>query len=204
MPLFYQRSINHSTKIGVWHIAESENFFLQKVPLSNIITHSHKRLQHLAGRYLLQQLVPGFPYHLIEIADTRKPFLQNELYHFSIAHCGDYAAVIISNDIRVGVDIEMTSIKVEKIKHKFLNHQELALHTEASKKLLTLFWCVKEAVYKWHGNGEVDFRKHMNITGKVIGEDAGSVACEFLKEQHAFLLVDYVFFGEICLAWVVQ
>ena len=121
MPLFYQHTINYAVKIGVWHISEPENFFLDKVPLPNIITHWHKRLQHLAGRYLLQELYPGFPYHLIEIADTRKPFLANEKYHFSISHCGDYAAVIISKVKRVGVDIELAAAKIERIKYKFLN-----------------------------------------------------------------------------------
>ncbi|MEO6454267.1 MAG: 4-phosphopantetheinyl transferase, partial [Ginsengibacter sp.] len=91
MPLFYQHTINDATKISIWHIVETEDFFLNKVPLPGIVTHWHKRLQHLAGRYLLQELCPGFPYHLIEIAGTRKPFLANEKYHFSISHCGDYA-----------------------------------------------------------------------------------------------------------------
>ncbi len=116
MPLFYDK-INGNAKIAIWHIAEEKNFFLQKVPLQREITHPHKQLQHLAGRYLLQHLYPDFPYHLIEIADTRKPFLPNEGYHFSISHCGDYAAVIVSKDHRVGIDIELVPPKVEKIKH---------------------------------------------------------------------------------------
>ena len=47
-----------------------------------------KRLQHLAGRYLLYALFDDFPLEEIVIADTRKPFLENEKYHFSISHCG--------------------------------------------------------------------------------------------------------------------
>ncbi|HEV8081101.1 MAG TPA: 4-phosphopantetheinyl transferase, partial [Chitinophagaceae bacterium] len=92
MPVLYEH-INDFAKIAIWHIAEEKKFFLQKVPLQREITHPHKQLQHLAGRYLLQHLYPDFPYHLIEIADTRKPFLPDEEYHFSISHCGDYAAV---------------------------------------------------------------------------------------------------------------
>src|SRR5438270_10925403 len=103
MPMFYQHTINDTTKLGLWHIAETESFFLQKVPLKRDITHWLKRLQHLAGRYLLQELFPGFPHHLIEIADTRKPFLPNEEYHFSISHCGEYAAAIVSKHDRVGI-----------------------------------------------------------------------------------------------------
>lgn len=203
MPLFYQHTINGATKIGVWHIAETEKFFLNKVPLSNVITHPHKRLQHLAGRYLLQELFPDFPYHLIEIADTRKPFLSSEKYHFSISHCGDYAAVIISTGSRVGIDIELATLKIERIKYKFLNQNEFDLYPSADKKLLTLFWSVKEAVYKWYGNGEIDFKKHINITQANIHSNSGIVLCEFLKKEIILLTINYIFFNEMCLAWVI-
>ena len=73
MALFYQHNINESTKLGIWKIEEPEEFFLAEVPLNRAITHPHKRLQHLAGRYLLKYLFPDFPYTEIVIADTRKP-----------------------------------------------------------------------------------------------------------------------------------
>src|SRR5688572_33506351 len=84
MPLFYQQAVDSETKLAIWKIEEEEQFFLDHVPLQREITHPHKRLQHLAGRYLLQFLFPDFPIRLIQIADTRKPFLEDEAYHFSI------------------------------------------------------------------------------------------------------------------------
>jgi len=69
---------------------------LEKVPLQNNITHPHKRLQHLAGRLVLSELYEDFPIKLIQIADTKKPFLPDEAFHFSISHCGEYAAAIVS------------------------------------------------------------------------------------------------------------
>ncbi len=98
MPLFYQHNINQTAKLAVWNITEPEDFFLKKVRLQKEIHHPHKRLQHLAGRYLLQLLNPGFPLHLIEIADSNKPLLANEEFHFSISHCGDFAAAIVSEN----------------------------------------------------------------------------------------------------------
>ena len=96
MPVFFQQQINENTRLGIWKIEETEDFFKGNVPLHRDVTHPHKRLQHLAGRFLLQFLFPGFPYELIQIADTRKPFLPGEEFHFSISHCGDYAAAIVS------------------------------------------------------------------------------------------------------------
>ena len=203
MPVFYEH-INDFAKIAIWHIAEEKKFFLEKVPLQREITHPHKQLQHLAGRYLLQHLYPDFPYHLIEIADTRKPFLPNEEYHFSISHCGDYAAVIVSKDHRVGIDIELVTPKVEKIKHKFLNEEEFKMLDVnlVNGNLLTLLWSCKEAVFKWYGSGGVDFREAINIKPFVFA-DKGTINCDFLKDEKISLQLEYKFFDGLCLAWVI-
>src|ERR1700716_2841442 len=157
MPIFFQHMIDAETRFGIWKIEETEQFFLSNVPIQPQVSHPHKRLQHLAGRLLLRFLYPAFPYELIRIADTRKPFLANEEFHFSISHCGDYAAAIVSKSKRVGIDIEIPSPKVERIKNKFLSQHELdkfnnTLPTTDSR-LLTLLWSAKEAVFKWYGDG---------------------------------------------------
>ncbi|MES1219401.1 MAG: 4-phosphopantetheinyl transferase, partial [Bacteroidota bacterium] len=124
MPVFFQHQINDTTRLGIWKIEETEEFFKNNVPQHRDVTHPRKRLQHLAGRFLLQFLAPDFPYELIQIAETRKPFLPNDMYHFSISHCGDYAAAIVSKDKRVGIDIEIPKQKIERISEKFLSQEE--------------------------------------------------------------------------------
>lgn len=209
MPVFYEH-INGFTKIAIWRIAEEKNFFLEKVPLQREITHPHKQLQHLAGRYLLQYLYPDFPFHLIEIAPDssrdRKPFLPNEAYHFSISHCGDYAAVIISKNNRVGIDIELVTEKVERIKHKFLNAEELnnIQHSTLDTQQLTLLWCCKEAVFKWYGNREVDFKNNIHLHLKNIDLNSGKIDCDFIKEEKTCLHLQFKFFDGLCLAWVIS
>ena len=133
MPIFYQQDIDEDTRLGIWKIEEEETFFLQSVVPQREVSHPHKKLQHLAGRYLLRALFPDFPTSLIRVADTRKPFLENEAYHFSISHCDDYAAAIVSRKDRVGVDIEVFNDKVERIKNKFLHREELAFAQEPGK-----------------------------------------------------------------------
>ena len=165
MPVFFQHQINENTRLGVWKIEESEAFFKGNVPLHRHVTHPHKRLQHLAGRFLLQFLFPDFPYELVQIADTNKPYLPDEQYHFSISHCGDYAAAIVSRDKRVGIDVELTTNKIVKIKDKYLSQEEQHLFNTESLTtdyhLLTLLWSAKESVFKWYGQGNVDFKKHI-------------------------------------------
>jgi phosphopantetheinyl transferase len=209
MPIFFQQDIDEHTKMGIWKIEEGEEFFLEKVVPQREVSHPHKNLQHLAGRYLLKYLFPDFPTELILIADTRKPFLEDEAYHFSISHCGDYAAAIVSRVNRVGVDIEFVSDKVGRIRHKFISDEEKVLFTKTALlndhelKGVTLVWSSKEAVFKWFGLGKVDFKKHIeikNITENSLNKYETIVL--FKKNGDLYLDLHSILFDNLCLSFV--
>lgn len=205
MPLVYQQNINAFTKLGVWHIHEEENFFLEHVPLHKEISHPHKRLQHLAGRILLRELFEDFPLKLIQIADTRKPFLEDEAYHFSISHCGEYAAAIVSKKNRVGVDIEIPRQKILNIGYKYLDEHELTMFRNMDADpvyLYTMAWSVKEALFKWYGTGNVDFKDHMHISECRLKDNEFIAYCSFRKNQPIDLKVHGLFFNGNCLTWL--
>ena len=206
MPIFFQQQINDTTRLGIWKIEETEEFFRSNVPQHRDVTHPHKRLQHLAGRFLLQYLFPDFPYELIQIADTRKPFLPDEQYHFSISHCGDYASAVVSKDSRVGIDIEIPTEKISRIMYKFLSAKEHELfHLIQPDKdripFSTLLWSAKESVFKWYGNGGVDFRREIQL--KKQHEGAETID-SFFSKNNTELTVHYRQFEHLVLAWVVS
>lgn len=202
MPIFYQQNIDDSTKLGIWKIEEDEDFFLDHVPLQREITHPHKRLQHLAGRFLLKYLFPAFPVKLIKVADTRKPFLEDEAYHFSISHCDDYAAAIVSKKGRVGVDVEIPSFKIDRIKNKFLSEEEFSiLNPQFSITQLTLMWCCKEAVFKWWSYGGVDFSEKIRLQPFEL-QPTGNLSVQFFLGDQTNLNLHYKIFDKFCLAWL--
>jgi phosphopantetheinyl transferase len=209
MPVFFQHQINDTTRLGIWKIEETEEFFKRNVPQHRNVTHPHKRLQHLAGRFLLQFLFPDFPYELIQIADTRKPFLPDEQYHFSISHCGDYAAAIVSRDKRVGIDIEIPVARIAEIMYKFLTAKEHGIFNlipgsgspsaANTYQLPTLLWSAKESVFKWYADGGVDFRKQIQLLKQ--NEATETIDCFFSKNQ-TDLTIHYRQFSQMMLAWV--
>ncbi len=202
MPVFFQQQINEDTRIGVWKIEETEDFFKRNVPQHRAVTHPHKRLQHLAGRFLLQFMFPDFPYELIQIADTRKPYLPGEQYHFSISHCGDYAAAIVSRTGRVGIDIEIPVQKIAAIRDKFLSNDEKQVFQvkDGDFDTMTLLWSCKEAVFKWYGDGRVDFKG--NILLKEYNDERNSINCSFTKTNEE-LNIRFHRFEQLVLSWVV-
>jgi phosphopantetheinyl transferase len=204
--LFYQQNINELTRLAIWELTEQEDFFAASVSIQNHVTHPHKRLQHLGGRYLLPYLFPDFPSSSIAIADTRKPFLPDEQYHFSISHSGNYAAAIVSSEERVGIDLELYTERVQRIKHKFLHHSELAfvnsIIEEKHTQLLTLLWSAKEAMFKWWGNGDVDFSEVLRIDPFLLQQE-GIIHARFEKGKTIIPLeLHYRLMEKMCLVWV--
>lgn len=203
VPVFFQQQINEFTRLGVWKIEETEEFFRGNVPQHRDVTHPHKRLQHLAGRFLLQYLYPDFPYEQILLADTRKPYLADERYHFSISHCGDYAAAIVSSRFRVGIDVEIPAEKILRVRDKFLSAGEKVIMNSVKDRdhILhdTLLWSCKEAVFKWFGNGGVDFREDIRLYGH--NGELETLACDFGR-TNSHLDLHYRLFDGLVLAWV--
>ncbi len=76
--------------------------------------------------------------------------MPNDVYHFSISHCGNFAAAIVSRNNRSGVDIEIPAAKVARVMHKFLHqaekqqleewqaHAKIQISDEAYLRMLTL------------------------------------------------------------------
>jgi 4'-phosphopantetheinyl transferase EntD len=210
MPLFYQHNINESTKLAIWQITEEEDFFLLKVPLKRDVSHVQKRLQHLAGRYLLVQLFQDFPLQEILIADTKKPYLVGEKYHFSISHFGTFAAAIVSSTQRVGVDVEKVSPTIERIRNKFLSPHESVIAFDGIEKSghrlrqLTLLWSAKESIFKWYSLGGVNFKEHIRWTEPyfVRSGEFGQLSFSFEKNEPIPLSVYYITFDDLVLTFV--
>ena len=205
MPIFFQQDIDQDTKLGVWKIEEGEDFFLASVRPQRNVSHPHKKLQHLAGRYLLKFLFPDFPLSLILIADTKKPYLENEAYHFSISHCGDFAAAVVSKTKRVGVDIEIPTEKIIRIAHKFLHPSERLIIDNWNgdkKELLTLFWSSKEAMFKWWGKGNIDFSEMLRLSGGIL-QNQGFLSGNFIKnEVNVSFPIAFKIFSQLVLTWL--
>jgi len=148
---------------AIWKIEEEEVFFTAATGIESTIKNDKKRIEHLAGRYLLRHIEEDFPIHTIAKDKHDKPRVDDNQYRFSISHSWPYVAVVIDQLSETGIDIQTWHPRIEQIQHKFLSAEEQALF-QNDIKLLTLAWCAKEAVYKWNGKRGVDFIADLPIT----------------------------------------
>ncbi len=200
MPFIHTIQINTDTKVGIWEISEPESYFLKYVSEQKAVKHPYKRLQHLAGRRLLKLLEPGFPTDGVQLNHCGKPYLPGTGLQFSISHSENYAAVIVSRSQRVGIDVEKIAPKLLRVAPKFMNEEELAF-AGSDLIALALCWSAKEAVYKWYGNNDVTFRKHIHLK-PFHAEKAGVIPCIFTKGERAALQLHYKVGREFVLVWL--
>jgi phosphopantetheinyl transferase len=193
-------------KLGVWKIEEQMSFFADQIPFQSGATHSSRQIQQFATRYLLNILHKDFPFSAIEMNESGKPSIQNNLLQFNLSHTHNLAAAILSNTKSVGIDAEKINSRVLKIQHKFINEVE-AISLEGKEEnekisILTKYWTIKEAVYKWWGNGNVDFAKDICIQSNV--QEEGVVKVNFEKQNGIALEVNCFQLDEHWITYVVQ
>ncbi|HRO42609.1 MAG TPA: 4'-phosphopantetheinyl transferase superfamily protein [Flavipsychrobacter sp.] len=162
MPLYREWSSDPFSLAAIWEIAEPESFFIERTGLTIDIKSEKRRLEHLAGRFLLKHLKEDFPVLSIAPDEYDKPRLNNNQYYFSISHSFPYVAAVVSPSVECGIDIQVWHQRMESLQHKFLSDTEQQFFKN-DPQLITLAWCAKEAVYKWQGRRGVDFIEHLPI-----------------------------------------
>lgn len=136
-------------------IENSVNFKAYEPEFSQI--HSEKRRKEfLVPRILLEQIST----EKIAYDSNGKPFLLNSTKKISISHSLHFFAVIVS-DFEVGIDIEYSHHRYEKIKHKYLSDKEASM--DIMVKNLDLAWSAKETVYKIVGREAANFKDDLEI-----------------------------------------
>lgn len=178
--------------VGIWKIEEDESFFEGKINFKPKATNSSKRIQQYASRLILDKLSPGFPVNEIIIENGGKPNLLAHPIQFNVSHTYEYAAAIVCNEKQVGIDIEKIDARVCRVMKKFLNTDELqaieALSEIEKISMLTLYWSIKETVYKWWGLGSVDFADHIRIQSTHLSNE-GIMEVMFFRDITTLLKV---------------
>lgn len=199
MPVVFNKNIEEQTILSVWKIEETEESLLNGLQLKShelefiSSLNSGKRLLHwLSTRLLLRRMLNTADYIDCRMDEHGKPYLVNADYEISLSHSFDYAAVMISKDKKVGVDIELIKDKIKKIQRKFLTDLELSQLKDEDKTLaLYICWCAKEAIYKWNGRKGLEFKKHIHIYPFETADEGVIKARVQLPDGPAELLVEY-------------
>jgi 4'-phosphopantetheinyl transferase len=149
MPLMSVEEVVKGVRLGLWNITESVDEFLLQGSSTSLyrqaIIDSYRavgrRREALAVRSLIDVMV-GDDVGLLH-EKSGKPYLSNGM-NISISHTKGCAAVVISRERVVAVDVECLDGRVTNVAGKMLRPDENA---DTLTELL-LHWCAKETLYK--------------------------------------------------------
>lgn len=204
MPLYKTITVDTYTKVLIWKIEESFEELHKTIVLTK---HCQERLNgmrskihqrgFLSVRHLLAEL--GYTDFDLFYDTTGKPYLKDG-NHISITHSFNFSAIIVSDSIPVGIDIEKQRDKILRIAHKFTPLQEyktIANH-EALIRKITIVWGGKEAIYKVFGAKGLSFLKHIDIDNFSMETTQTKGTVYFGKETTTYTLDFLEFEGFTC------
>ena len=195
MPFLKEFIINDKTKIKLWKVMvgelnteelNSDEKNLLKLKKNNIL-----REQFLATRKVLALENSDYK---ITYNNNGKPSL-NSKYNISISHSHEIAAVAISDNSKIGLDVQLKESKIFNIQNKFLNKYEKSnIGDDPTVDILTMVWTSKESIYKALGLKGISFSKNIKID-KVIEKDKTGIGyyingTEKVKFDLKFFYVD--------------
>jgi 4'-phosphopantetheinyl transferase len=178
MSLISEWHIGATGMAAIWQIEEDEHFFNLNTGLKPEINNPKRRIEHLAGRFLLRHIRQDFPLQKIVKDIHNKPFLTDYSLFFSVSHSWPYVAAVVDSVHQAGIDIQTYHPRILNIQNKYLSATERRLF-ENDPQLLTMAWCAKESVYKWYGKRGIDFIKHMPITDFQAAPDKYNLTVDF-------------------------
>tara|TARA_B100001057_G_scaffold480917_1_gene554331 strand:+ start:1652 stop:2269 length:618 start_codon:yes stop_codon:yes gene_type:complete len=164
MPFLKEIIINKKTKIKLWKVetGEIDNSNLNKHD-KNILDLKKNNLskeQFLAIRKLIE--LEDLDY-IIKYNKFGKPSINSNL-NISISHSNQIAAIVFSNNRRIGLDVQLIESKILNIQDKFLNISEKTkIRNNLTVDLLTMIWSSKESIFKAISKKGVDLSKNIII-----------------------------------------
>ncbi|MFD3000043.1 4'-phosphopantetheinyl transferase family protein [Pontibacter toksunensis] len=170
MPLLLTRQLQKDTWLGIWQLQEPVQDLLALLPPHADTSamegkvHPRRQQEWLASRVLVYQLLQLYTNEPLVLARNEhgKPYFPNQPLHVSITHSPKLAAVILSGQHQVGIDIELLSPKALRVADKFLTEAEKQ-HTASNETATCLYWSAKETLYKLYSRKKLIFKENLVV-----------------------------------------
>jgi len=126
MPLILQENLTSGFELGLWEIQEKEIWFAEQLNLTDgeeewlSTIQGHRKLEWLAGRWLLHWLSGRDERGACYKDEFGKPYLADSKFQISISHSRKMVSVV-AGPRPVGVDVQQIVSKISRLKDKFVS-----------------------------------------------------------------------------------
>lgn len=198
-------------KMGIWKFQESSEKLQQIFRFSEIekkefqsIKFENRKREFLTIRLLLEHMLDEKTEILYSAGG--KPQLKNKSLFISISHSADLAVVLLSEK-NAGVDVENVHRNTEKIATRFLSEDELneINNSQQPKLQRMLYWCAKEAAFKFSVWPEIEFKSQINIHKFELNVGGGIFSGQLSKKlPHINLTFNYFLYENNVVVYCVE
>lgn len=210
MPEIWRRKTSIYSII-LWHSTESlmdladelTLTFNDKIEWQSFKSESRKR-EWLTVRNILKKILPHSSDHSIKYNENGKPYLLAN-HIISISHTRDYVTLILTDNLKVGIDIEHIHQRIDKLSEKFLSDTERKIVVNENRlKILHVIWGAKEVLFKIHSIGEIDFKRDL-LVHPFIYSETGEVHASIIKKGYVKdYIISYEELNDHILTWAID
>ncbi len=211
MPFVEYIALDGQDIIGLWRNDEELEDLLIDLNPSPDLQHQlnqiklEKRKKEFCITHLLLRELVDEDERIIK-DEYGKPMLVHHEFAISISHADLYSAILLSEHLECGVDVEVISARINRVANKFVSsYEDLYVSKNNSPAYYTVIWCVKEAIYKWYAKRGLDFIENMIIHPFTLQQSGGPVYYEFVKDGlKRTRIAHYFCFNSHVVAWVLD
>jgi 4'-phosphopantetheinyl transferase len=166
MPVIFEKQIDATKKLAVWHITEQvEELYALCEYVSNPLLTYKRNLEIAVSRLLLNYLLGINTKTHLQKDENGKPFLLNHSASISFSHSKNMVACMVNKEGEaIGIDIEQIRDRIKLIAPKFVTSQDNTGYEEIQHSHIV--WGAKEVLYKIYSLKQLDFRDHMHVEFK--------------------------------------
>lgn len=193
-----------NSQIAIWKVTETEQELkeLTGIDLTNSYTYPHRRIERMVTRAILDRLNHFEP---VNYYPNGRPYYYEGSPYISISHSSKLVVVGFCQYMSIGVDVERTNRNFRRVTDKYLTQKELEWIDLEHPDSLALAWCIKESVYKLPWRITKCYTTDINISKFNDLAERGVVLVDVVDANDNYQLeLNYHFFDEFCLSWVVN
>lgn len=172
MPLIRIDDLRQGVRLALWKMTEKVDELPEPSAEDLSYIHAEVRMREKRTEYCLLHALTSRDDIVIKHYALGQPYIDD--YSISMSHTRGWAAMILaSSDLRVGVDIEYFSDRVNRVADRFIREDEQ--NDDLPHRLIN--WSAKETVYKMFSDEDLQYfemRLHpfqISSSGNLIVDD---------------------------------
>ena len=171
-------TVNYNNSHELFEVLKKNKIKLKQL---DQFTNEKRKAEWMTIRYLLLKIHTEIDDIIYDAHG--KPHFKNSSSQLSISHSHDMVAVSIHEKEACGIDIQLISDKIIRIKQKFLNTKEQSV-TNNSVEELTIYWSCKEALFKVYGKKDAYLKDNMSVSRVQFNGTRGTAKGHIHINQH--------------------